>query len=117
MEPLIGGPTSPFRLGNTPGTATHLLDTQQPREQSDFSFYKTVNPADKNLHSTYRRGKRSAEATKLKTLQSQDSFKRDALRTITRFLSFSEFPGPLSAKALSSPQRSLLIDIWGHLFR
>lgn len=26
------------------GTATHLLDTQQPREQSDFSFYKTVNP-------------------------------------------------------------------------
>ncbi|CDJ51279.1 HEC/Ndc80p family protein, putative [Eimeria brunetti] len=83
MEPLLGGPTSPFRLGNT---------------------------RDKTLHSTYRRGKRSAEATKLKSLQSQDSFKRDALRTITRFLSFSEFPGPLSAKALSSPQRRCFDD-------
>ncbi|CDJ29903.1 HEC/Ndc80p family protein, putative [Eimeria mitis] len=100
MEPLMGGPTSPFRLGNTPAASAHPLETQQqPRELSDFSFYKTVSTADKALHSTYKRGKRSAEATKLK------------------FLSFSEFPGPLSAKALSSPQRSLLIDIWGHLFR
>ncbi|CDI83975.1 HEC/Ndc80p family protein, putative [Eimeria acervulina] len=82
--------------------SAHNLESQQPREMSDFSFYKTVNTTDKSLHSTYRRGKRSAEATKLKSLQ---------------FLSFSEFPGPLSAKALSSPQRSLLIDIWGHLFR
>ncbi|CDJ37845.1 HEC/Ndc80p family protein, putative [Eimeria tenella] len=117
MEPLIGGPTSPFRSANTSAASSLPLDSQQPRELSDFSFYKAVNTADKTLHSTYRRGKRSAETSKLKSLQSQDSFKRDALRTITRFLSFSEFPGPLSAKALSSPQRSLLIEIWGHLFR
>ncbi|KAL8442699.1 hypothetical protein Emed_007201 [Eimeria media] len=166
MEPLIGGPTSPFRSHNTPLPP----DSQQPRELSDFSFYKSVNAADcKALQSTYRRGKRSAEASKLKSLQTQDTFKRDALRTIIRclssaaaavaavaaavgaaavaaavavgaaavvaaavgserrwlafgvscwgFLTFSEFPGPLSAKALSSPQRSLLIDIWSHLFR
>ncbi|KAL8456036.1 hypothetical protein Emag_000165 [Eimeria magna] len=158
MEPLIGGPTSPFRSNNTPLPP----DSQQPRELSDFSFYKSVNAADcKALQSTYRRGKRSAEASKLKSLQTQDTFKRDALRTIIRsiicccccccccccrsaavadaavaaadsagslwgrarmqaspkqFLTFSEFPGPLSAKALSSPQRSLLIDIWSHLF-
>ncbi|OEH74281.1 hec ndc80p family protein [Cyclospora cayetanensis] len=183
MEPLIGGPTSPFRANAISAASSILPESQQPRELSEFSFYKAVNPADKALHSTYRRRKRSAEATKLKSLQTQDSFKRDALRTITRqgvqlnkfgpveqevqspfcrccafdlpcphreslvmavasiliasqrlfkknsdyrawdivivrrFLSFSEFPGPLSAKALSSPQRSLLIDIWGHLFR
>ncbi|CDI84954.1 HEC/Ndc80p family protein, putative [Eimeria praecox] len=79
MEPLIGGPASPFRLGNTPAPSAHPMDSQQARELSDFSFYKAVNTGE--------------------------------------FLSFSEFPGPLSAKALSSPQRSLLIDIWGHLFR
>ncbi|XP_026189741.1 kinetochore protein NDC80 homolog [Cyclospora cayetanensis] len=99
MEPLIGGPTSPFRANAISAASSILPESQQPRELSEFSFYKAVNPADKALHSTYRRRKRSAEATKLK------------------FLSFSEFPGPLSAKALSSPQRSLLIDIWGHLFR
>ncbi|KAL8432277.1 hypothetical protein Efla_000861 [Eimeria flavescens] len=143
MEPLVGGPTSPFRSNTTPMPP----DSQQHRELSDFSFYKSVNAADcKALHSTYRRGKRNAEASKLKNLQTQDSFKRDALRTIIRqsmlqlllplrmhcaalsdcmrvrfwifrFLTFSDFPGPLSAKALSSPQRSLLIDIWSHLFR
>ncbi|KAL8271187.1 hypothetical protein Esti_004848 [Eimeria stiedai] len=116
MEPLIGGPTSPFRSNNT--NTPLPPDSQQPRDLSDFSFYKSVNAADcKALQSTYRRGKRSAEASKLKSLQTQDTFKRDALRTIIRFLTFSEFPGPLSAKALSSPQRSLLIDIWSHLFR